>query len=1028
MSAPFRYPGRPLALAIALAAALSAPSTASDRQGNAEAELLLRGIRGATLAADGARSARNLVLDTGYARLHLRSGTLFPVLTPEGRMTELVFVGDGVLDVAPPDDIEAGQLDLFTGSPRLEVPFDEAVLIVGLDSAAEKLLRSPEPTQGNGHSAATPARSLDRAQRRLDAWRGSPERRLAKADPGLLLDALGDPAWNGHFVAWCRTPRFGDVLLAVDPRGAEGLTLGRRVPIEADRRERRKILRQLERQQRRGRLLGLELDDLGVWDTWMSTPLRDGTGEPVPGVAAFEPDHYALDVRLDPRSNGLEGNARLELEGTGDGGRAARLSLHGDLEVTAVRTGDGDGLPFLRDGAELWVLLPEPSVAGQPLTVAVDYRGRFLDPGGLRNWALRDNLGWHPHAGLADRATYDVTLRWPEGFDLLAAGKEVESGTDGEGLWRRHRLDRPTWGFGFAVGEFDIERRRIPRPGGDAIDLTVAFDPEIRDSGVALREITATVASSLLFFEDTFGPYPLDALTAVTVPADYSQSLLGFVTLSNLLMLGQGFVGDLLGLEDRRTVVAHEVAHQWWGHRVGWASYRDQWISEAMANYSALLWARHGSAAGDPSLLVAGPTEGWQDRLTQRLPDGRALESVGPMVLGHRLHSSLTDDAYEAIVYRKGAVVLDMLARRWPPGEFQRVLRAVVELADGGVLSTEDFFALLERAAGEPFDAFARSFVYGTGLPEVYYDYAFEALPEGRYGVRIRARQDSPYRQLHRVEAIPGGGFDVARRRLDQIDVGGSRLVVPVQIELVRPDDPTGALRIIHGRFAVDGADTEVEFEIAPEPPWRPRGLRLDGAEVVFGRFFDRLRFPKRVLYYRGLDLAAAGRRGEARDHFGRALAARIPLAEDTGRGQRRFSAELERILDGRILQELARLDLDDGRLGEAGRRLEEAMDAVRRGDRWALRDTQDLLRSRLEILSGEPRRALRRLRRRVEGDGEQAGPEAWLLLAISAQATGDGDLLRRAVDRAEGLGADASLLHPEGGVGGDGNGDDPSG
>ncbi len=106
----------------------------------------------------------------------------------------------------------------------------------------------------------------------------------------------------------------------------------------------------------------------------------------------------------------------------------------------------------------------------------------------------------------------------------------------------------------------------------------------------------------------------------------------------------------------RRTVVAHEIAHQWWGHQVGWLRWRDQWLSEAMANYAALLWARKYLPDLDPAI---GPIGAWQDDLTATLADGRSLESVGPVVLGGRLDSSLTEEAYEPIVYRKGAVVLE---------------------------------------------------------------------------------------------------------------------------------------------------------------------------------------------------------------------------------------------------------------------------------------------------------------------------------------------------------------------------------
>ena len=82
-----------------------------------------------------------------------------------------------------------------------------------------------------------------------------------------------------------------------------------------------------------------------------------------------------------------------------------------------------------------------------------------------------------------------------------------------------------------------------------------------------------------------------------------------------------GVWNRFFGVEDRRLVVAHEVAHQWWGDQVGWTSYRDQWISEAMASYAALLFGKE--RLGDKYSGV-DLTAGWRSELTAHLPDGRS--------------------------------------------------------------------------------------------------------------------------------------------------------------------------------------------------------------------------------------------------------------------------------------------------------------------------------------------------------------------------------------------------------------------
>src|SRR5690606_41036364 len=139
-----------------------------------------------------------------------------------------------------------------------------------------------------------------------------------------------------------------------------------------------------------------------------------------------------------------------------------------------------------------------------------------------------------------------------------------------------------------------------------------------------------------------------------STPRDFSQSLPGLVTLSNPMMADLGWLGALAGVEDRRTVVVHELAHQWWGHLVGWRGYRDQWLSEAMANYAAVAWARATLPAGERP--VFGPTARWRAALEAETADGRTIESLGPLVAGFRLASSKSAEAYAAIGDRKSVV------------------------------------------------------------------------------------------------------------------------------------------------------------------------------------------------------------------------------------------------------------------------------------------------------------------------------------------------------------------------------------
>jgi hypothetical protein len=940
-------------------------------------------IRSARLETSAPVSVEGVRLETGFGVLELSGGVLFPVRRVGERSVEMVFLGDGVVEVEPPDAVEAGQLELFTGSRALAERFTEAVFVVARDDVARALLERPP--------AAAGAEVVRRAQERFRSWRASPERRYLGVDGALLGDAVGDPVLERYFAAWFLGEELGEFLMLVDPTAPEQANLGQFVPLDATRSEKRRVSRVLAREQRRGRLVGLEVEDLGLWDTWISSPLYEG-GRPAPGLPAFEPRHYSLDVTVQPKSGELAGRAVLELVATTGGRRLAHLSLHRDLEVSAISV-ESKELAYLREGTEIDVVLPAAPRERETVFLEVHYSGPFLDRGRDRNWALRDALAWYPHAGEIDRATYDVTLRCPPQFDLVAGGRWVSSGGDKKLRWDRRELDVPALGFSFEVGRFEIDYARA----GD-VAVTVAFDPNlVAVAGESLAEITRTVTDSLAYYERLFGPYPLDHLVVVTVPRDYSQAMLGFVTLANAMMVDWGAFGPLFGATDRRAVVAHEIAHQWWGHQVGWKSYRDQWVSEAMANYAAGLWSRHRLGQLGASAL----TSGWQEELIATIDDGRPVASVGPLVLGRRLDSSRSANAYEALVYRKGALVLGMLADLFSEDRFLAMLRAVVEESRGRILSTADFLELLEALADVDLDRFAEQFVYGSGLPEIFYDYDFEEAGPGRWNVRIVARQETPLRYRYEAVARAGGGFDVARRPLAANDLGESTLLVPFQVSLA------GSVLGVQGRMEIAGRESELSFELDR----RPEDVWLDTRREVYGRFFNERRHPKRMLLYEGFDLAAAGEEREAETYFQQALTTPTPVLPGASPALLELQSVADRLLNAQIHLELARIRMSSDQDEAAATSLASAIEALDASEKEWIESDLALLEARLEIRRGEHEKAYRRLRKNVLQNRRLDTAEGLLLLAIAARESGHADDFAQALAGARKKGADVSRL-----------------
>jgi hypothetical protein len=839
---------------------------------------------------------------------------------------------------------------------------------------------------------------------------------------------IGDEAFRQYFALWAHSPELGDFVYQLDPDEQEQITLASFRPLEMTHWERLRWKHQLRVQQRKGRWLDVRVQDFGSWDVWLSTAWTPADGPPLAGNMGFEAKHYDLDVTLAKNGLRLDGRARLQLEAATSGRRVVRLELMRDLQVSRVLDADAHELFFFRSGDEIAVLLPEPSRAGQRLSLEVEYSGRALEwEDGSYN--LLDSSLWHPHCGTIDRATYDVTLRWPKKHDVIASGRLESSGRDGRYLWERRRLDVPAIAYSFAVGEYSVSRSRS---GDTEITLALSTDTKVRITRELQERTMAAVADALEYFEQTFGDYPLDELTVVTVPRRFSQSYPGFVTLA---------VSTIRSLDPlsssatwtRNTTIAHELAHQWWGNTVGWRSYRDLWLSEGMANYSALLFDSKMSGDDDRLAIMSA---GWRESLGTTTIEGRTLESLGPVVLGNRLNSSRAHNGYRTIVYRKGAVVLAMLARAVGEEQFLQMLRSLADAAQYRVLTTESFLKAVERMSGLDLEGFARQFVYGTGIPEVYYGYDLVEADDGGWRVQGEARLLFAPHYRYRI-ARTDGRWDVQRRLWPREEMGPTTLMVPYRVTLENDVEHPAASNGQPSRLRQSGQvvlqGREAGFEI--DTDHRPVDVRLDPKGEILAWFYSAERHPKRFLQYQADDLAASGELIAAERRYLEALES-LPETDihDPLSGRPGVRRTQGRVQDLKIRLALARLYLEQGNGAKAEQALQEIDRDLEEWDRGIFRMQRDALHSRMEILRGEHEPAYRRLKKtlrlasprrvrvpwrnlmlQLQLNTERAAvTEAYSLLAIAAHEIGDAEVCDWAIREARDRGVDVSELKQE--------------
>jgi hypothetical protein len=210
-----------------------------------------------------ARHVERLNLEVGGASLRLDDGWVVPTTEVAGQVREFVFVGSAKFELEPPDEVEANQLELFTDKRTVAEEVTEAVLVAGSDAIAAALMRGP--------AEALEADVAGRADALFAAWRASGERETLLVQQMIWADALDDPAGNSYFAGWFEIEEDEKILFVHDPWEFEQISLGQFVELDLTEREERRTEKWYQKEQRKGRLIGLDLAELGTWDSWISS-------------------------------------------------------------------------------------------------------------------------------------------------------------------------------------------------------------------------------------------------------------------------------------------------------------------------------------------------------------------------------------------------------------------------------------------------------------------------------------------------------------------------------------------------------------------------------------------------------------------------------------------------------------------------------------------------------------------------------------------------------------------------------------
>jgi aminopeptidase N len=245
---------------------------------------------------------------------------------------------------------------------------------------------------------------------------------------------------------------------------------------------------------------------------------------------------------------------------------------------------------------------------------------------------------------------------------------------------------------------------------GSPVSLQIQGTPR---APVRIRDLSERLGSVFTFYAGLAGDAPYSSFTLAVAESDRpgGHSPPYFAVLNQVLP-GSRFVwrNDPVNFDNYPAFfLAHEVAHQWWGHAVGWKNYHEQWLSEGFAQYFAALYAEQ-DRAGD--LLP--------DLLRQMRRTAIAASEKGPVYLGYRLgHIQGDDRIFRALVYNKGAMVLHMLRRLVGDDSFFAGVRAFYSEWKFKKAGTDDFQRAMEKASGRSLQRFFDIWVFGTDIPHV---------------------------------------------------------------------------------------------------------------------------------------------------------------------------------------------------------------------------------------------------------------------------------------------------------------------
>ncbi|NJM61107.1 MAG: M1 family metallopeptidase [Oscillatoriales cyanobacterium RU_3_3] len=435
-------------------------------------------------------------------------------------------------------------------------------------------------------------------------------------------------------------------------------------------------------------------------------------------------EHIFLDLVLDIPQQSFRGTCSIRINPVRSG--IDKLTLDAvNLNIKSVKVGEIEQ-NFDCDGELLQINLHEPTAAHQPITIAIEYSAEkpqrglyFVGPDKhypdkpTQVWTQgedEDSRFWFPCFDYPGQlATSEIRVRVPKQLFAISNGELIEAKSNGDEKiyhWLQKQV-HPTYLMTLAVGNFaEIKDEWNGKPVNYYVEKSREADAKIS---------MGKTPQMIEFFSQAFGyPYPFPKYAQVCVD-DFIFG--GMENTSTTLLTDRCLLDERAALDNRGTesLVAHELAHQWFGDLVVIKHWSHAWIKEGMASYSEVLWTDKEYGKEDAAYYMLNEARSYlaEDSSRYRRP-----------IVTHVYREAI--ELYDRHLYEKGACVYHMIRAELGDELFYKAIHTFVQDNAHKTVETIDLLRAIEKSTGRNLMFLFDQYVYRGGHPDYKVSYSWD--------------------------------------------------------------------------------------------------------------------------------------------------------------------------------------------------------------------------------------------------------------------------------------------------------------